>query len=398
MSTTNYRLLTYRDVLDHVLDATVSGDRSARNQRSARRAIDEAYRELVNKREWNYYNRRYQFASPADQTTGTVAFDYSGGTYERMLTLTGATWPTNAVFYEVIINSVRYEIEDYKSTTVVTLTERANPRADIASGTTYTLAQSLYPLPDDFQALDTLMETSNHGWQLKSVSLDWLIQQRGWDPSVNRPKYYCTVPSPAYSGAKAIMLAPSPSAARTYEMAYRARPRPLRVDLYATGTASCTSGSAVITGASTVWTSAMVGCVLRISSDGNAPASLIGGLIDSNTSPYAEQGVIKTFTTATSVTLEQAVGSTLATKPYTISDRIDIDAGAMQTYFLRLCEAHFCVFEGRKDAGQRLELASSAFREAAWADIDRRGVPYPEREVSSLADLANSVTTYGGNE
>lgn len=393
MSLTNYRLLTYRDVLEYVLDATVSGDASARNLRSARRSIDEAYRSLINKREWNYYFRRYQFASPTAQTTGSVAYDHTGGLYERMVTLTGATWPTTAVFWELIVNTYRYEIEDYKSSTVITLTERNNPGADIASGTGYTLARTLYPLPDDFQALDTLMEASNHGWQLRSVPLDWLIQQRSWDPSINRPKFYCTVPTPSYAGGKAILLGPSPASARTYEASYRARPRPLRVDVYQEGTVTCASGSTVVTGTSTAFNSNHVGCVLRISSDNNPPTSFLGSLLDKTTSTYAEQGVIKSVDSATQVTLEQSLGSTITAKPYTISDRIDIEAGAMQTYFLRLCEAHFARFEGREDAAQRMAFAEQEFREAAWADLDRRGVPYPEREISSLADLANTVTT-----
>lgn len=391
MALTNYELWSFRDAIEHVLDGTVSGDKSARNLRSARRAVFEAYRDLPNKREWRYYHRRYQFASSAEQTSSTLVFDYTGGTYERMATIAAGTWPSDAIFYELIIDNVRYEVEDRKTSTIITLTERANPGADVAAGTSYTLARNSYPLPDDFGSLDTLAEVGSNGFALEHVYLDEFLRRRSHSSEVEQSTYYTTVPTPKYAGGLAILLGPSPTSAEYYELAYRARPRQPRVELYNIGSVTTTASSAVVTGTSTAFAAAHVGCVLRISADDNPPATLIGSLLDTNVSTYCDQGIIKSVDSATQVTLQQAVSTAVTTKPYTISDHLDVEAGAMWTYFLRLCEAYFAQFESRKDAPERLALAELAFQQAAWSDQRGRAVQYSGGEITSLADIAGEV-------
>lgn len=115
MSLTNYQLFTLHDAVEHVLDQIVGADGSPRNRRQAMRAVLEAYQELPFRRDWRYYYRPLRINTVASQTTGTVAFDLTGGAYERMLTLSSATWPTDAEKYVVSISGVRYEVDSYKS-------------------------------------------------------------------------------------------------------------------------------------------------------------------------------------------------------------------------------------------------------------------------------------------
>ena len=99
-------LFTYQDAVDHIRDYfdIADLDVTSRNYRAALRSVDQAYRDLPRKERWSYYERRFQKTTVAAQSTGTVKYDHTGGTYERQLTLTGATWPTDARLYNILID------------------------------------------------------------------------------------------------------------------------------------------------------------------------------------------------------------------------------------------------------------------------------------------------------
>lgn len=393
MALTNYELWTFRDAVEMLLDGVVGGDSSPRNLRSAIRAVLEAYSHIATVRQWHYYNRRLKLTTDAPYSTGTVAYDHTGGVYERMLTLTTGTWPSYAADCEIVIDSVRYEVEDRKSSSIITLTERANPGADVASGTTYSLIRDTYPLPDDFSAL-----TSQLFDVLSQMELDYtedvgnvLLATRVFG-SAQRPLGYCITKSLKHPGALAVRLSPPPESARTYDANYRARPRALNTQEYCSGTITTAANSAAIVGTDTAFTQAHVGCVMRISANANQkPTTVVGSLLDNYTNPFVYQRIIKSVTDATNLTLDIAVDATYSGVRYTISDPIDLEAGAMMTYFRRLAEAHFARIEGRDDARFKTALAEQAFNEAAWADIRQTVMPVEDCGPETLADIAGEV-------
>jgi hypothetical protein len=352
---------TFQDVVEHLLDLH-GVDRDGLNQRNARRAILSAYRDLPNKHPWGYYYRQRLFQTAASYSTGTVAFDHTGGANERQLTLTTGTWPTWAEFGRVIIDSVHYEVERRISSSIVTLREDSNPGADVAALTTYEIYRNAYPLPANFHRLGHLWDVS----QNRSIPV---IEQQAHHDLAN---FYDTPSTPwqvairgtsDYYATMQLLFGPPPNELRTYDLLYEVTPRPLKIDEYKRGTIAISGTGATITGG--VAPASCVGSILRVAATADAPSGATGGICGDN--PFASQHVIKTRTSDTVLVLEES-GSTVTGMGYVISDPIDIEAGAMLNAFLRMCEAEFCRTVGRKDANDRMALAHQAIIEAIEAD------------------------------
>lgn len=396
--TANYPLLTLSDVQDYVLDQVVGGDASPRNRRLAMAAIREAYTEIPMRRNWRYYYRSLTIQTVASQTSGTIAYDYTGGTYERMVTLSSNTWPSDVTKYGLYVSGVRYTIDSRKSSTVITLAEKDAPTTDIAAGTGYTLTRDTYELPDNVRQVLYLHDTNAPGRMLPCVEPSDILQEQRVMRNTALPLMYGVFRSEQYASGLAIHFAPSPSSARTYQAYCLFWPQPLKILDYSVGTASVTNASSALTGTSTVWTSDMVGAVVRISNtaDTSLPTDIQGEIDKNRLNPYAMQRVIGSFTNSLSMTMEQDADQTLTGSGYRISSRIDIEPGAMRNAFLRCCEARFAV-QDRKGAQEREARYEKALALAMAADqrLDDKGgrffIP------NSLAGIAASITeTTGG--
>ena len=140
-------LFTFQDAVDHVSDVfDIAGlDATSKHFRAAKRAVADAYRDIVRLHEWSYYERHGQITTEAEQSSSTITYDHTGGTYERMVTIAAGTWPTNARYMHIIIESQRYKVATRESSTVITLTPDTNPGADVAAGTSYNIFRSVYP-------------------------------------------------------------------------------------------------------------------------------------------------------------------------------------------------------------------------------------------------------------
>lgn len=393
MAITIYSQITFHDVQEHLLDVMTAGDASPRTRRIAVRAILDAYSELVSRRDWKCYYRPYTFYTVASQTSSTITYDHTGGAYERMVTIASGTWPTNANLYKLIISGVSYEVEAYKSSTIITLTERGNPGADVAAGTSYTLARDTYPLPANFKKLDYLYDVNAPGRLIRAEPADVHREQR-LVRGTALPTMYCVQQNPDLAGGLAITFAPIPGSARGYSGMGQFPPvAELKVlDYSGIGTVATTADSTTLTGTSTTFTTDHEGCVIRVSpsSDVQIPTSIIGEVVGNRLRPYALQRVIQTRSSATSLVLEQAADATLSGSGYRVSSRIDIEAGAMRNAFLRLCEARFTTND-RKDKAERLAEYNRAYELACWADMRSDPSPGPGFSPQTLADVAGSI-------
>lgn len=377
--------------MEHVVDVFTGQDSSPRTWRNARRAVREAYRELPTKRTWRYFERTEKVSTVVSQSTGTLIYTHTGGTYERMVTLTGATWPTDVRYYGLLIGRNRYAIDDYKSSTVLTLTEASNPGSDLAS-TGYTLYRDTYPLPADFWQMGRLVDASSGVRVLQNVSMDTLLVANHGVLTTSLPNLCAITASPHYPGGLAIVFGPSPVTARTYDVIYSSRGRPIAIEKECTGTVTVSSGGTAVVGTSTAFVAAMGGALIRFSSDAvQLPTGPVGSIEDSEIdNPYAEQAVIKSVTDATNLTLETAAASAYSGVKFTISDRLDLEA-TMLNYFLRLCEAKFARIESRNDRSERDSAAEKELREAAGADNRSFAQNEPYHGPYRLRDLATSV-------
>jgi hypothetical protein len=361
-------IYTFRDSVEHVVDH-LDVPLTARNQRLARQAVLTAYRRLPAFTRWKSLERRATLLTTASYSTGTVAYDHTGGANERQLTLTDGTWPTDAADGKVVIDSVAYIITSRVSTTVVTLDPNSNPGADVTSGTSYEWYRSTYPLPVDFRKMCRM-------WDVDSVQEIVMIPTDmhhaasiNFHSTPGQPVEACIRGTGDYYNAMSIEFGPPPDAAYYYDYIYEAAPRTLLVEKYTTGTVT-TSGTAV-TGNATVFPANCVGSIIRFGTTTVEPTSLIGGYNASSAwvdNPYVAQRVITARGGDTAITIDSALTSNLTTVKYTISDPIDLFLPAMYTAFERLAEAEFARLTNHEKFPEREAVAMQEIRRAMEND------------------------------
>lgn len=335
----NTSILTFEDCVAHLLDVVENG-REGLNVRQAIRAVESAYRDFPLKHQWAYYYRKRIVATVDAYSTGTITYDHTGGANERQLTLATGTWPSWSAFGRVIIGDAAYEVESRISDSIITLEESANPGEDVAAGTAYTICRAEYPLPVDFRRMIQLLD----------IEQDFRLRVDSESEQHDAETVYYTDPSQPlritirgstrHLGSLALVFGPPPATGQNYSMLYEASPRSLRIpERYNTGTVAITSGSATVTGTNTAFPTNCVGAILRVSGH-NAEPSPLSGNPQGTKGVYIFQGVIKSRTSATELTLTESAGVS-ADGQYSLSDPIDIEPIGMTTAFLRLCEAEF---------------------------------------------------------
>lgn len=343
-------LYTYYDLVQNLLDMG-GGSADDRAVKTAKRAVQEAYRLLPHARRWSYYYQHYRILTDASYNTGTVEFDYTGGAYELMLTLTGGTWPTNAAYGKVLIDDVLYDVNERKSATVLTLKAPLAPTDDIASGTSYTWFRDSYVLPADCREIDRLIELTELIRPLPVNPGDWLRQYSGLRTPA-QPNIYVVTGDGDNNGRLSLKFGPAPDMAYSFDFIYQRRPRALKTYYETAGMVSNT-GTAV-TGSGTAFTSDMVGCVMRFYDASNIPTGLEGDY------PYKDQAVVKSVESSTAITLDVAPSANYSAVKYSISDWIDVEDGAMYSAILRMSEAQYATMFPRDDAPQRQRVADQA--------------------------------------
>lgn len=355
-------LETYYDVLSFLIRLENSSSDS-RVVELAQSAILSAYQEMPLMRRWKYYYARGRVTTDAAYTTGTVAYDHTGGANERQLTLTTGTWPTNAARGWVLIDEVSYRVASRVSDSIITLSVNSNPGEDIAAGATYKWWRDTYPLPLDFTGADALIDHSTY-WASGHSSPGMVLNYRAGNQFTNRPVAHTFLSDPDYVGVMAVKFSPPPDAIYRMDFTYVRSPMPMRVLDYSTGTVSVSS--ATVTGTDTAWHSDMVGCLMRFPRSGvnEVPTGLAGKY------PYAEQRII-TAASATSITLDAVLSGTYDGVKYRISDFIDIDYNVMREAFRKFCEYRFAENMSREDQGTRFRSYTNALVIAKEADGKR---------------------------
>lgn len=395
MSLTNYELLSFADVVDHTLDQVTGGESSPRNRRQAVRAVLDAYHELPARRRWRYYWRPDTIQTVGQQTSSTITYDYTGGAYERMVTLASGTWPTDADTYALSIAGARYGVESYKTSTILTLRENDCPTADVDAGSAYALFKDTYPLPAGLRTIDYLYDVKAPGRMLPQVLPDDIMRERRLVRTSAVPLMYAVYRDERYASGMALHFAPSCTSVRTYQFYAQFLPIELKVLDYSVGNVTSTSGSTAVTGAGTAFTSDMAGAVIRFSVDAKLPTSLIGDIANNRLNPYTMQRVVRSVESATALTLEQPADQDLTTVGYRISSRVDVEPGAMRNAFLRGCEAFYSP-QDRKGRMERLAEYERALNHAMYAD--QRSIESPGTMFipHTLADVAASINNAVG--
>lgn len=339
------------DIVTYLLEWS-GGSADTRALSMAKRAVQEARRIVANEKHWTYYDTQGRLVTEASYSTGTVVYDYTGGANERMLTLTGGTWPTNAADGVVWIGRYTYRVDQRISDTVITLSEVDAPTSDISS-TAYTWFKDFYLLPADCRAIGALIEPYS-AIDVQYVSMQRLQEFYLSGITASTPIYYAIGNPDGYDDRIGVRFYPPPAAEHKFNYIYQRRPLPLNNVDYSDGTVSLTSGSAVVTGTGTTFASSMVGDVFRVGTATSKPTDFSGA------NPPAFESRIRSFTSATSVTLYDAADANYTGKKYRVSDFWDIEDGALAQAVYRCAEWQYALMMARSD----VELCEKNFRKA----------------------------------
>lgn len=371
---------TYRDAVQHVLDiGGASTDGTAKTL--AKTAVQLVYRELSTISEWSYFRKTARLVIEAAYSTGTIEYDNSGGASERLITLTSGTWPTWTARGQIYISGIWYDVATRESSTTLTLGSTANPGADVASGTSYTLSRSRYTMPVDYRAGSRLVDLER-SWTLDYVTPQTLNLAKVTRESSNDPRMYTIINDPDYVGALAVEVYPPPLSQRVFDYVYMRRQLPMSIEGYETGTVAITAASASVVGTGTAWTSAMIGSVIRLGDTSDVPTGIQG------LTPFIEERIVTAVGSATTLTLDTAVTNTYSAAKYVISSLVDMDEAVMLPAFITGCEAVYARMTRDSGYGMLQQAYMGAIQLARGADV--KNIPdidtgwYP----ASLGDYA----------
>ena len=353
-------IVTYQDMVEHVLDM-FDEERTGRPLRTARRAVRAALRELLMAKRWSYYEADRQFTSEAQQTTGTIEYDHTGGLVENLVTLTGATFPSNVVNFRIIIDDKHYPIAAYVDDTNVQLDPNDNPGADL-SNYSYKIYREAYPLPVNFATFGNLYDiTNNRLVPMLGSDNQIAVKELAYD-TPDTPWHVSLKNAGEYLNSQSLVLVPPPSSVLHYRYTYQRDARQLQTELYDTGTVSVADGGTNVTVTTGSFTSAHVGCIIRFGDASNPPTSVFGGL-DGTDNPFVDQATITHVATGgATCTIDTAVSQAYTTVNYTVSDPIDIEVNVALTALQRMAEAQYSTINKRaaQERREREQLAHTA--------------------------------------
>lgn len=309
------------------LRAYIGNDGSQERSAAVVRAAMEAIQILPTKHDWNYYKSIFRINTSPSQADGTIEFDLTGGAEERLVTLTGSTWPSWATYGTLVVAGVPYDVDQRLSATQITLKSSTSPSADIAAGTSYVFYRQRYDLPEDFASMVKPIQAGNN-LQYCWFKLEEYIARRNWNDAPAQPILF-TLSNDGF-GRQQLLLWPAADAVYPIEFQYRRNMIVPSLTDYYTGRITLTDGSTTVTGNNTTFNASMNDSILRVSYDGNKPSAP-----DGNNPPQYEY-LVKTADSGTQLTLRSAATATVTNRGYLLSGRLDIEPGPMFHYLCHL--------------------------------------------------------------
>ncbi|HDZ21604.1 hypothetical protein LCGC14_1147520 [marine sediment metagenome] len=382
------QLLTYRDAISAANDF-VGGLSTGVAQGDIRRAIHVAYREIGDAFSWSFLKKQGRVPLQALESTGTVAYDHTGGSNERQLTLTpvaSEVWPSWAVDATVRVGSVPCRVESRISDTVLTLDVNLNPGADVAASTAFQIYPACYTLPHDFESL--VQPWGEDTWRFgQQVSRDEILALDRFRETTGGIRCFAVGEVADLQGSLGLYIHPASDATETLDFLYRRRARQLRYSGHdaaeTDGTITVNVDSTAVVGVGTAFDAKMVGSTLRVGTGGTNVPTGLDGLY-----PYDDERIIAGHTDATNVTLDTAITTARSGVKYCISDAIDLHAAAHNA-FLACVTKHLAVSRNMKHKAEMIALYDDALMQARGADhrvTQRRVAGRPTVRRVRLAD------------
>lgn len=316
----NPSVVTYHDMIEHLSDYR-GGTSSDTGLSTIKRAIRQAYRELMDIHDWRYCLREHQVTLEASYNTGTISYDHTGGANERLVTLVAGTMPANAAQYRLKIGNDIYPVDQRLSDTTFTLVEDLNPGIDLASTSDWIAYRNTYSLPADFISMDHPIDRTNW-WSMQYISpSEWSGDELfGFS---GQPFNWTIMADPDIDGGHAIRVVGYPGDRRRMVFIYRRTGfEPIVSGLeteHTVGTVSLTAATSAVVGNGTSFSDEMIDTYLRVSKNANEPTSVEGDNISS------EQYKVRSVTDATNLTLFTNAAASVSNRGYLVSDYLDMD-------------------------------------------------------------------------
>lgn len=345
-------MITIADMMSHVatqLNAVLGGYLEGK----VRTSVLSAWSRLLSMHDWAYFHRMGTLITYASESTGTVDFDVA----LRTVTLTGATWPTDATAQHIRLNHNWYPIYKRTSGTVIELFEGKHPDDDL-DDEEFVIQQILYPLPYDVGDIVQVLEGTQNMQLMRLNLLEAHQIQEGfaWSPSL--PTCYALVADSANPTRWNLWLPTVQTDNTVLQYLYVARKPSYALVREYRGTVTVASGVATFSDA--VVNSLWDGAVLRISKNDTAHPTGEFGDIPANDLLYErdchEVRVVKWLTTTTCRISDTTIAETAVA--FNASTMIDVCDGAMTVLLQRLCEDEY----GSKMVGNHSERLVSQSR------------------------------------
>ncbi len=335
--------VTAYDLVNRLL-SYLGGNPDAPAHADLRRAILDAYREMPGLHAWTYFVQMGRVFLQTAYSTGTLTFDLTGGTYERMLTLADGTWPDWVARGAIRINGVTSLVDQRVSDTVLTLDASQNPGADVEAGTPYEIVQDSYQLPIDFTVGDRGLPENCWGGMDYVRPADWFSYQR-YRASTGTPRAYTFTSDPKAAGRLVVRVYPAAPVFGTLDFIYRRRSRDIKIWEQTKGRASVTGGGNVITlTQGGIFAAAHVGSVIRLSDGAVNPPTDLDGIY-----PYVVERTILQRISSTQAMVDDAVDTAYTAVAYRISDPVDVEPTAMYNALYTAAIRWLCVGRNRKE-------------------------------------------------
>lgn len=334
-----------------------------------RRAVQAAIVEVTNAHPWSFLKDWGRVSLQASQSSSTITYDHTGGTYERQLTIAAGTWPswTNDDDYGAVVKiaDALHVVQNYKTSTVLQLDPVLNPGADVAAGTSYLAYPLWYKLPNDFLRFSG--PWAEDVWRLgQSVSHSEMLALHRYHSYTGTLRKHCVRAIPELHGVQGLFIWPPADEDESADFMYDRAARQLRYSGLDTndrvGTVT-SSDLTIVTGASgpTVFKGTMSGSLMRFGNTSNEPTGLDGLY------PFLYQQTIASVQSTTSLTLSAAIAGAVTGVKYVISDIINLDVVVHET-FLACLRKQLAIQRNMKDKGDYLGLYKEALQRAKNAD------------------------------
>jgi hypothetical protein len=318
------------------------------DQSTQRHCVETALREIVGEHDWKCLKKIWRVQLSATQTTGTVTYQGTGGTYDYQCTLTGATWPLDVVDYELRLGpaSCICDVATRISDTIITLKPPRVPAAD-STASSYMLGKSWYALPPEFAAAWSPAE--KNAWFIgQYVPFEEMYLLTKYRTLTGIVKRWSIGPAPDQYGTMAIYVYPWSMATEEEDLLMKFRPRTMNIsgrDAWNfVGTVSVAAGGTAVTGTNTAFRTMMQGSIIRFAYDSATKPTATNGA-----NPYVfQQSIASVDAGAQTLVLSSPSPVALSGVRYTISDPVDLPQN-MYDAFLKNVERQLAFASGMKE-------------------------------------------------